>query len=55
MIRVMQFADVINRYDFIDTIVQRANRGRFEVGVCVPPARATSRPRSTPGTPRGGH
>ena len=35
MIRVMQFADVINRYDFIDTIVQRANRGWFEVGVCV--------------------
>ena len=35
MIRVLQFADVINRYDFIDNIVQRADRDRFEVGVCV--------------------
>ena len=35
MIRVMQFADVINRYDFIDNIVQRADRSRFEVGVCT--------------------
>lgn len=35
MIRILQFADVINRYDFIDGIVQRADRRRFEVGVCV--------------------
>jgi glycosyltransferase involved in cell wall biosynthesis len=35
MIRVLQFADIVNRYDFIDTIVQRADRRQFEVGVCV--------------------
>jgi glycosyltransferase involved in cell wall biosynthesis len=35
MIRVLQFADVVNRYDFIDNIVQRADRTRFDVGVCV--------------------
>ena len=35
MIRVLQFADVINRYDFIDNIVQRAAEERFEIGVCV--------------------
>lgn len=35
MIRVLQFADVINRYDFIDTLVEYANRARFEMSVCV--------------------
>lgn len=35
MIRVLQFAGCINRYDFIDVIVQRADRLRFEVGVCT--------------------
>lgn len=35
MIRVLQFADVINRHDFIDVIVQNLDRTRFEVGVCV--------------------
>lgn len=35
MIRVLQFADVINRHDFIDTIVEYADRKRFEVSVCV--------------------
>ena len=35
MIRVLQFADVINRYDFIDNIVHRAARDQFEIGVCV--------------------
>lgn len=35
MIRVLQFADVTNRYDFIDNIVQRADRDQFEIGVCV--------------------
>jgi len=35
MIRVLQFADVINRYDFIDNIVQRAAQEQFEIGVCV--------------------
>src|SRR5829696_4976341 len=35
MIRVLQFADIVNRHDFIDTIVQRADPSRFEVGVCI--------------------
>ncbi len=35
MIRVLQFADVINRYDFIDNIVQRAAQEQFAIGVCV--------------------
>jgi hypothetical protein len=34
MIKVLQFTDVINRYDFIDTIIQFADRERFEVSVC---------------------
>lgn len=35
MIRVLEFADVINRFDFIETIVTHADRGEFEVSVCV--------------------
>ncbi len=35
MIRVLQFADVINRFDFIDVIVQRADRSQFQMGVCL--------------------
>ncbi len=35
VIRVLQFADVINQHDFIDVIVQKADPGRFEVGTCV--------------------
>lgn len=35
MIRVLQFADVINRYDFIDTLVEYADGARFEMSVCV--------------------
>jgi glycosyltransferase involved in cell wall biosynthesis len=35
MIRVLEFADVINRHDFIDTIVHYADRQRFEISVCV--------------------
>jgi len=31
MIRVMQFADILNRHDFIDVIVQRAERKRFQL------------------------
>jgi len=31
MIRVMQFADILNRHDFIDVIVQRADRKRFQI------------------------
>jgi glycosyltransferase involved in cell wall biosynthesis len=34
MIKVLQFTDVINRYDFIDTIIQFADRERFEISVC---------------------
>jgi glycosyltransferase involved in cell wall biosynthesis len=32
---VLQFADIINRHDFIDVIVQNADHERFEVGTCV--------------------
>jgi glycosyltransferase involved in cell wall biosynthesis len=35
MIRVMQFADVINRFDFIDTLVHYADKSEFEMSVCV--------------------
>jgi glycosyltransferase involved in cell wall biosynthesis len=35
MIRVLQFADIINRYDFIDNIVRGVDRRRFAVGICV--------------------
>ena len=35
MIRVLQFADVINRHDFIDTLVHYADPARFEMSVCV--------------------
>jgi glycosyltransferase involved in cell wall biosynthesis len=35
MIRVLHFADVINRHDFIDVIVRRANASEFLVGACV--------------------
>ena len=45
MIRVLQFADVTNRYDFIDNIVQRADRDQFEIGVCV---RSSAKPYRSP-------
>jgi glycosyltransferase involved in cell wall biosynthesis len=35
MIRVLHFADVINRHDFIDVIVRRANPREFLIGACV--------------------
>lgn len=35
MIRVLQFADRINRYDFIDNIVRYADPASFEMAVCV--------------------
>ena len=35
MIRVLQFANRINRHDFIDVVVQGIDLERFEVGVCV--------------------
>jgi glycosyltransferase involved in cell wall biosynthesis len=34
-VQVLQFADVINRHDFIDVIVQGADPGHFRVGTCV--------------------
>lgn len=34
-VRVLQFADVINRHDFIDVIVQGADPGNFRVATCV--------------------
>jgi glycosyltransferase involved in cell wall biosynthesis len=35
MIRVLEFADVINRFDFIDTLVHYADASEFEMSVCV--------------------
>jgi glycosyltransferase involved in cell wall biosynthesis len=35
MIRVLQFANIINRHDFIDTLVNYADPARFEMSVCV--------------------
>jgi len=35
MIRVLQFADIVNRYDFIESIVRWADPNRFEMSVCV--------------------
>lgn len=34
-IRLLEFSDFVNRHDFIDTIVRRANPERFSVGLCV--------------------
>ena len=41
MIRVLHFAGVINRHDFIDTVLTRLDRSRFEVTAltCVPAQR----------------
>ena len=35
MIRVLQFADLVNHNDFIHTIAMYADPSRYEVGVCV--------------------
>lgn len=35
MIRVLQFADLINRYDVIDSLVQYADPEKFEMSVCT--------------------
>ena len=35
MIRVMQFADVINQHDFIDVILQHADRKQFQLFACL--------------------
>ena len=34
-VRILQFADYVNRYDFVDTIIRRADPNRFSVGLCV--------------------
>jgi len=53
MIRVVQFAHIVNRYDFIDNIVQYADRTRFQVGVCVRSASSNiAAPVYSNGTPR---
>jgi glycosyltransferase involved in cell wall biosynthesis len=53
VIRVLQFADVINRHDFIDVIVQSADPERFEVGTCVRSRESNiATPLSSSGTPR---
>lgn len=52
-IRVLQFADVVNRHDFIDTIVRRADPERFLVGLCVRVAESNiAAPVYTERTPR---
>lgn len=38
MIRVIQFASLINRYDFIDNIIQYIDPKRFTMGVAVGPS-----------------
>jgi hypothetical protein len=35
MIRVVHFADIVNRHDFIDNVVRHADSSRFAMGVCV--------------------
>lgn len=35
MIRVLEFANIINRYDFIDNLVNFADPAEFEMSVCV--------------------
>ncbi len=34
-IRVLQFSDFVNRHDFIDTVVRRADPQKFSLGLCV--------------------
>src|SRR4026209_1817969 len=34
-VRVLQFPDFVNRHDFVDTIIRRADPERFLVGLCV--------------------
>jgi glycosyltransferase involved in cell wall biosynthesis len=53
MLRILQFADVINRYDFIDAIVRYANPREFQVGVCVRTAQSNiADPAYTAAVPR---
>jgi len=50
MIRVLQFADIINRHDFIDNIVRGASPALFRFGICV---RSCDSNIATPSFPRG--
>ena len=34
-IRLLEFSDFVNRHDFVDTILQRADPEKFKVGLCV--------------------
>lgn len=34
-IRLLEFSDFVNRHDFVDTILQRADPEKFSVGLCV--------------------
>ena len=53
MIRVLQFVDNVERNDYVDVLVQRADPRRFQVGICVrsghsniaPPVYANGTPR----------
>lgn len=35
MIRILEFADRINKADFVDSVIQRIDRSEFEISVCV--------------------
>ncbi len=48
MIRVMQFADLINRDDFIDIIIKYADRREFELIACVRTIRTNIAPPDYP-------
>lgn len=53
MIRVLHFADLTNRYDVSDTIVQHADWYRFQVGICVRTSKSNiAAPVYSPRTPR---
>ena len=34
-LRVVHFTDIVNRHDFIDTIIRYADNKRFQMGICV--------------------
>jgi glycosyltransferase involved in cell wall biosynthesis len=52
VIRVLHFAGIINRHDFIDVILQNADPGRFLMGACTcPPSHSIAPPLFGPGTP----
>jgi glycosyltransferase involved in cell wall biosynthesis len=51
-IRVLQFADQVNRHDFIDNIIRYADPESFEMGVCVRTAESViAAPAYPQGTP----